>query len=286
MSKDKEGFKVPLEAIKGITKVPDAIRYINRFQNTLKPDYKVPNFSQITRMSEAIRSFAELQERSRGLANTLVDMGVISNVKVMDNYFKSAISGSHLHHLNLPLLTHLKYLDAATKWGDLPSIASKFTSMSTSISRNTLINEIFDSLGEDAFEEFDIFAEDEGLIVTENEDIYIVDDEEELQEKLEEELEVKNPLFFNAAVTINLHITMTDTKVNESGNEEEKTLWNKYIKKALVLIHTIFLAWAFSDNPIKDMNIYKAFEKVAHIIEEYEPTETTDVVSIKEEEKL
>jgi hypothetical protein len=46
------------------------------------------------------------------------------------------------------------------------------------------------------------------------------------------------------------------------------------------------MSWACSDVPLKDMNLFKTIEKMARIVESYEPVETTDVVPLQTEEKL
>jgi hypothetical protein len=155
------------------------------------------------------------------------------------------------------------------------------------ISHMTLYKNILDTIDEESFERIqDVFEE-------ELHDVFEEELHNEENNSLEEEIKIVYPSFYNAGVTINTYVLVTDNQINTNKDisAEERSVWEKRIKPALILIGNLFMIWATSNTPIKEWNIFEPFQKVANIIENYEyPLETTDIeidypTDIKDNEK-
>jgi hypothetical protein len=235
------------------------------------------DFKKISDMTEPLRVSKALQELVRGFNQTKFDSifqnsNLITQLNYINDKFTANLKGSNLQSL----LDTMRIINDSIKWEEISNIQIKNSpSFKTLFPHASLYDDIFTSIDQDLLED---------ISNKPDVDILIPDDTGELE--LEEDIEIKNPLFYNAAVTIHLHIHMTDAKVQESGNDEEKTLWNTHIKKVLTFLQVLFLTWAFSDVQLKDMMIFKTFEHVANIVAEYNNSETTDVVTIESEDKL
>lgn len=100
--------------------------------------------------------------------------------------------------------------------------------------------------------------------------IYDTDGEdlEEIEELHEEDvqLEIKRPHFFDLAIKINIIINLTESEI-EVGNAEEVRNWKKVILPILTVLCQLFIAWAVSDTPLHETNIYKSIESIIHYIE-------------------
>gem|GEM_PF-4890120 len=96
------------------------------------------------------------------------------------------------------------------------------------------------------------------------------DDVEEIEEQLEEDIQVKikRPQFFDMALKINIIVNVTEAEVQEGKlNEEEVSTWKKVLLPVLTVLGQLFLAWAMSDTPLRETNIYKSVETIVHYVE-------------------
>lgn len=96
------------------------------------------------------------------------------------------------------------------------------------------------------------------------------DNLEEIEELHEEDIqvEIKRPHFFDMALKINIIVNITDAEVQEGNfNEEEVSTWKKVITPVLAVLGQLFLAWAMSDTPLHETNIYKSVESIIHYID-------------------
>lgn len=126
----------------------------------------------------------------------------------------------------------------------------------------SLYRDILEVIDKDSFEQFRM-------------DDILIDAEEDNTE----EIKITRPYFYDAAVKINMYVTVTNDHIQHSENisEDDKTLWEKYIRPALNVIMTLFITWAMGDTPFSEMQIVEQFEKVIEIVDEYQyPIETTD----------
>ncbi len=97
-----------------------------------------------------------------------------------------------------------------------------------------------------------------------------VDDEEEIEELQEEDIQVKikRPHFFDMALKINIIVNVTDAEIQDGKlNEEEVSTWKKVLLPVLTVLGQLFLAWALSDTPLHETNIYKSIETFVHYVE-------------------
>lgn len=98
----------------------------------------------------------------------------------------------------------------------------------------------------------------------------IDDDLEEMEELHEEDiqLEIKRPHFFDMALKINIIVNVTDAEFQDGKlNEEEVSTWKKVLLPVLTVLGQLFLAWAMSDTPLRETNIYKSVETIVHYVE-------------------
>lgn len=96
----------------------------------------------------------------------------------------------------------------------------------------------------------------------------------------EADFTIVRPECLNVAFNINVYVTVTENHIqsNADVSENEKTIWEKYVKPVLLFIMRCFIAWSMGDTAIADMQIVKQFDKVAEIIDNYHyPIETTDI---------
>lgn len=117
----------------------------------------------------------------------------------------------------------------------------------------SLYKEIIDSLDEETYEKInDIWEEDNP------------------EDNLEEELTIIRPYFYIAAVNLNTYKNVTEFHIHQSEtSEEEVAQWKKYIAPLLNGLIALFITWASSDTPIKDMNFMKQIEKIIELINEH-----------------
>ncbi|MEK4221504.1 hypothetical protein N1I86_05440 [Bacillus sp. FSL W8-0116] len=89
---------------------------------------------------------------------------------------------------------------------------------------------------------------------------------EGLQENLQ--VDIKQPEFFNLALKTNIILDLTDADVQEGKlDEEDVSAWKKVLTPILTVLGQLFLAWAFSDTPIQETNIYKSIESIIQYVE-------------------
>lgn len=95
------------------------------------------------------------------------------------------------------------------------------------------------------------------------------DNLEEIDELHEEDIqvEIKRPHFFDMALKINIVVNVTDAEANGNLNEEEVSTWKKVLLPVLTVLGQLFLAWAMSDTPLHETNIYKSVDNIIHYID-------------------
>ncbi|MGW6383233.1 hypothetical protein [Peribacillus butanolivorans] len=210
---------------------------------------------------ETVRQFFKAVERMNNLNKTLQN-----NAKLMEEMkktygirnsetFERLLSVSNMMRFapHTKLSDQLRYIDTMITISKEPELFSKALSYSTFL---TTITSKFDK-----------------QFVNElNENIQDNEEENGSNEDDEDfgEVVIKRPVFYNLAFNINLVINTTDNEISEKQNisENEKTTWEKRTKPILNWIAQIFLAWALSDTPIQESNIYKTFEPLVNYIEE------------------
>jgi hypothetical protein len=210
MSKKKgpEDFKIPFDKLKDSDKILNFNKLDLGYISKMNSDFK---------MGEALRSFGDTQNRFREFSKGLVDMGIIRHTKTVDIFLKSGIYKSYI-----PMISHLKIIDSMVSFREMAALKPQLSFLSTFPSVG-LYRDILDSLDEEALEKLEYLAVDEEEII---------DQIGKIEEEPIEDIQIVNPSFFATAVHINIHINMTDSKINESGTEDEKNIWNKYAKGA------------------------------------------------------
>jgi hypothetical protein len=104
---------------------------------------------------------------------------------------------------------------------------------------------------------------------------------EELQEDLQ--IEIKRPEFFNLALKINIILDLTDADVQEGKlDEEDVRTWKKVLTPILTVLGQLFLAWAFSDTPLEETNIYKSIENIIQYVDSIQIGDE-DILELPEE---
>ncbi|MTT31473.1 hypothetical protein GMB86_05495 [Terrilactibacillus sp. BCM23-1] len=96
------------------------------------------------------------------------------------------------------------------------------------------------------------------------------DDVEEIEELNEEDIQVKikRPYFFDRALKINIIVNVTDAEVQSGNlNEEEVSTWKKILFPVLTVLGQLFLAWAMSDTPLHETNVYKSVRSIIDYVE-------------------
>ena len=130
----------------------------------------------------------------------------------------------------------------------------------------SLYEEIIDSLDEETYEKINDMWEEE---------------DNDQEDNLEEELNIIRPYFYIAAVNLNTYKNVTEYHIHQnSTSDEEVAQWKKYISPLLNGLIALFITWASSDTPIKDMNFMKQIEKVMELINEHPSEEKIDIDTI------
>ncbi|WP_238381380.1 hypothetical protein [Geobacillus thermodenitrificans] len=259
-----------MEPVKIATKNLEAIRDFTE-------SIKAPNITKELDLGQGLKAFGELNERLPLISEAFVKKGIIKNHEALDATLKKSVN-----IINLPFMTQLKMIDAVISMRKILAENVEILK-SVSIPHMPLYRNILNSIDEDFYKQIQTVMEDEPFDVQEEDSDAMEDDLGE-----EESVNIARPSFFDAAIKINVYMTITDNHINSNTNvsEEEKKLWNKVIKPVLMFLYTIFITWAMGDTSITEMQIVKQFEKIVEVIEDYQyPIETTDI-EIKTKEEL
>lgn len=218
-----------------------------------------------TSWSKAIQSYFDATKRMESLSKTLVQRGVIRNQEALASAMRTSIFMP-----NLNLMSTLKLSDSLITMqkvlADNAEALRKIT-----IPHMPLYESIITSIDESWVEQLQDEVEQFSFVDIENNG----------------DVPITRPYFYDAAVKINLYMTVTNDHMenSEEVTEEQKTLWKKFVSPVLIFISQIFMTWAMGDTPLSNMQIVQQFERVVELIEDYQyPIETTDVL-LREEGK-
>lgn len=240
----------------------DAMRQYNEIMsknmNILKSFYTLnASWSKVLQSS-----LVDINRRFEFISNTMVHQGIIQNQEAISLMLKQSLT---LPRLDLEL--NLKIADSVISVQKAIAHSNKALREIT-IPHMPLYENIFSSIDENGVEQLQNEAEYYANVAPE----------------VHEDFKVVRPYFFDAAVKINLYMTVTNNHIENSNEvtEEEKTVWKKNILPVLAFLFGLFLDWGMGDTPISDMELVKQFEKVVEVIQEYhEPIETTEVIKIE-----
>jgi hypothetical protein len=278
MGKGTEDLKALIQKLeKQMEPVKIATKNLEAIRSFTESIIKTSNITKKLDLGQGLKAFGELNKRLPLISEAFVKKGIIKNHEALDVALKKSV-----HITNLSFMTQLKMIDTVIS---LRKILAENVEIlkSVSIPHMSLYRNILNSIDEDFYKQIQTVMEDESFDVQEEDSDAMEDDLGE-----EECVNIARPSFFDAAIKINVYMTITDNHINSNTNvsEEEKKIWNKVIKPVLMFLYTIFITWAMGDTSITEMQIVKQFEKVVEVIEDYQyPIETTDI-EIKTKEEL
>ncbi|MCM3569840.1 hypothetical protein [Neobacillus mesonae] len=217
--------------------------------------------------SKAFQAIGDMQKRFSALSNQLVAEGIIKNQESVATLLRTSLTVP-----SFPIMTQLKMADSVISFQKALAKNRELLKQ-ISLPHMPLYRDILESVDEHSISEVQEELESYSSHAEGNEEVKLV-----------------RPYFFDAAIKVNIYMTVTENYIesNENVTEEEKTIWHKILKPFLGIVFTIFMGWAMGNTPVKDMQIVKQFDKVVEIIQEYhQPAETTDIqIQLKNEEEL
>jgi hypothetical protein len=209
------------------------------------------SFGSFSKKMSKMSDFKEIMTRDTRLRQYMMKSYGLRNQSTLDKLYSIHSLTSWNKQLNFK--QHLKVLDS------LESLRNYSANIPSTLKYSNLLSSLATEIN------LDILSD-----VIEDEDVASLEPiEVNNQDEADSQLEIKRPAFFNIAFNINFIISTTDGEF-EQGTFEEKEInaWEKVVKPVLKWINTIMLAWAFSDAPVTDMNIYKSIEGVIKHIEQ------------------
>jgi hypothetical protein len=194
------------------------------------------------------KSFADMYERTKELSDILLSQGIIRNREAVTNLL------SQRALLSTPLMSRIKLNDAMIEFRkNLDSLKE--------------IKLPFDSLYENILNSMDqVTVEKIQSIALAAEEAYEQDDKDDE----DVQLQIKNHFAYDTALKLNVYVTVTQNHIEQHGTEEEKKAWEKIVNGVLKFLIQFFIAWAFSNTPVQDMNIVHTAEQIIHVVENFE----------------
>lgn len=197
--------------------------------------------------------------RASELANTLMKNDTFAIYK-QSNILELMNSGVVAHLINNPMYTmaNIPRHDFSQMASAVASLSNQGLAFSNASQFAPFFNQISSAINSSFVENLSEYVSD------------IDDDEEEIEELHEEDIqvEIKRPHFFDMALKINIIVNVTDAEAQDGKlNKEEVSTWKKVLLPVLTVLGQLFLAWAMSDTPLHETNIYKSIEPIVHYID-------------------
>mgnify|MGYP001260803606 CR=1 FL=1 len=235
---------------------------MNIFENFEKLNKTINNIEKLIKTNDAVKEI---------LKNSLITNYHIRNDETLEKLFNfNNIINWSMYLPKAPFEDYVKMTDALItlkKHSHLFSNHLKFASFLNHITTN------IDSRFIEAIDK---------VVPKENEN-----DLEQSNEIMQEEVQViiKRPVFFNLALKINIVLNTTEGEVQEGKlDEQEEDAWKKILKPILTALGQLFLAWALSDTPLHDTNIYKSIENIIEYIDSIQ-IEDGDILELPQEKE-
>lgn len=141
------------------------------------------------------------------------------------------------------------------------------TLMKSAMPHISLYSQIIEAVDEETYKKIsDLWEED-------NQGENFIDDID-----MDVDIDIKRPYFYVAAVNLNIYKNVTEVYMDENkATKEEVAQWKKYIVPILVFLMDLFMNWAMSDTPIRDMNLVKQMSVIVETINEHVLEEEIDL---------
>lgn len=237
------------------------INQLNYNQEMIDNVTSVSNFAHEIVNSNVVANYmdhASAMDEINTVAHTLIESDAIAH------YNKSSI----LDLINNDVVTHIIDNQKDFAHHDLSSMASAVAdlnnqnlALSNTYEFAPFLNHLSSVINSSFLEDLSEYIRGAGS------------DVEETKELSEEDVHVKikRPHFFNIALKINIIVNVTNAEV-QSGklNKEEERTWKRGLLPILTILGQLFLAWAMSDTPLHETNIYKSIENIIHYVQTLE----------------
>jgi len=228
---------------------------INRMTRASELANKMANSSVVASYMEHASAF----EKANTMSSALMNSDAFAIYK-QSNILELMNSGVVAHLINYPMHTmaNIPRHDFSQMASAVAGLSNQGLAFSSASQFAPFFNQISSAINSSFVENLSEYIHD-----TE-------DDVEEIEELHEEDIQVKikRPHFFDMALKINIIVNVTDAEVQDGKlNEEEVSTWKKVLLPVLTVLGQLFLAWAMSDTPLHETNVFKSIETIIHYVE-------------------
>ncbi|MGM0863390.1 MAG: hypothetical protein ACQEWF_01785 [Bacillota bacterium] len=209
------------------------------------------SFGSFSKNLSKMSDFNEIMTRDTRLRQYMIKSYGLRNQSILDKLY--SIHSLTSWNKQLSFKQHLKVLDS------MESLRNYSSNIPSALKYSNLLSSLATEINLDILSDI---IEDEEITNSEPGEVNNQDD-------VDCQLEIKRPAFFNIAFNINVIISTTDSEFEQGTFEEkERNIWENLVKPVLKWVNTLMLAWAFSDAPVADLNIYKSIEGIINHIEQ------------------